>query len=172
MRSYSNMTLTALLVALASALHALESFIPVPYVVPGAKLGLANIVALYAVMTMGLPQALTISFLRTILGSLIGGTFLNVSYYLSTAGAVVSTVIMYFLKVTGSDKLSVVGVSVAGACAHNMAQLLTAALILRQAGVLFYLPYLLLFAVPTGIFVGLLAQRVIRLSRHLTGFRR
>lgn len=154
------MTTTAILVALASILHAVEAVIPLPYVVPGAKLGLANIVALYAVMTMGLGQALAVSFLRTLLGSLLSGTFLNFGYYLSAPGALLSTLAMY-LASRAKGRFSVVGVSVAGSFTHNTAQLVTAALLLQQAGVLFYLPYLLFFAIPTGVFVGLLAGRVI-----------
>lgn len=157
------LTTTAILVALASVLHAVEAIIPLPYVIPGAKLGLANIVALYGVMTLGLGQALAISFLRTLIGSLLSGTFLNFGYYLSASGAIVSTLVMYVvsrLPLTGT-RLGVVGISVAGSFTHNLSQLFVAALLLRQAGVLFYLPYLLFFAVPTGIFVGLLAGRIV-----------
>lgn len=155
------LTTTALLAALASVLHALEAVIPIPYVVPGAKLGLANTVALYAVTTMGLGQALSISLLRTLLGSFLSGTFLNFGYYLSTAGAVASTLVMYLASRLSQGRLSVVGISVAGAFTHNLAQLLAAALLLRQAGVLFYLPYLLFFAIPTGIFTGFVTARVV-----------
>ncbi len=154
------LTTTAILVALASILHAVEAIIPLPYVVPGAKLGLANIVALYAVATMGLGHALTISFLRTLLGSVLSGTFLSFGYYLSASGAMLSTLVMYAASRT-KGRLGVVGISVVGSFTHNMVQLLTAALLIQQMGVLFYLPYLLFFAVPTGIFVGLLAGRVI-----------
>ena len=82
------LTYIAIMVALATALHVVEALIPIPYVVPGAKLGLANIVALYVVMTSGFGDAMAVSLLRTLLGSLLSGTFLNVGYYLSTAGAV------------------------------------------------------------------------------------
>ena len=57
-----NMTVISILVAWASVLHAVETLIPVPYVAPGAKLGLANVVALYAVIILGLPQALQLVF--------------------------------------------------------------------------------------------------------------
>ena len=117
------LTRIAIMVALATALHVVEAMIPIPYVVPGAKLGLANIVALYAVMTMAPGESLAISFLRTLLGSLLSGTFLNVAYYLSTSGALVSTAVMYrFRKMFGSN-LSVIGISVAGSITHNVTQL-------------------------------------------------
>ncbi len=155
----------AIMVSLASVLHAVEALIPVPYVVPGAKLGLANIVALYAVVTLGLRHALAISFLRTLLGSLITGTFLSTGYYIGTSGALASTLVMSLVWRLLGGHISVVGVSVIGAFTHNLAQLLTAALLLRTAGILFYLPYLLLFAIPTGVFVGFLGMRVLAFSR-------
>lgn len=161
----STLTKTAILVALASVLHAVEALIPLPFlVVPGAKLGLANIVALYAVETMGLGQALTISFLRTLLGSLLGGTFLNVGYYLSTSGALVSTLVMYGVSRAARGRVSVVGVSVSGAFTHNLTQVTVASILLKSAGVFFYLPYLLALAIPTGVFVGLITGRIMRVS--------
>ncbi|HHY35755.1 MAG TPA: Gx transporter family protein [Firmicutes bacterium] len=158
------MARVAVLVGLASVLHAVEALIPVPYLMPGAKLGLANTVALYAVLRLGLGEALMISFLRTLLGSLLSGTFLNVSYYLSTGGAIVSTVVMHAAAKIPRERLSTVGVSIGGAATHNITQLLLAAAILRTTGVFFYLPYLLFFAVPTGIFTGFLAGRLIKLG--------
>ncbi len=158
--SSTGLTRLAMLVSLASVLHAVEALIPLPFVTPGARLGLANIVALYAVMTMGLREALTISFLRTLLGSLLSGTFMNVGYYLSTSGALFSTLCMYACKRFLGKSVSAVGVSVVGAVSHNIAQVIAASLLLRQPGVFFYLPYLLFFAVPTGTFVGMITGRV------------
>jgi len=157
----------AILVALASALHAAEALIPVPYVIPGAKLGLANTVSLYAIMTMGFRSAISISLLRTLIGSLLSGTFLNMGYYLSLSGALFSTLIMYVTRSVFRERLSVVGVSVIGAMAHNVAQLLAASLILQQAGVFFYLPYLLAFAVPTGVFTGFIARKIISATEKI-----
>lgn len=165
MSRVNTLTKISILVALASVLHAVETLIPLPFiVVPGAKLGLANIVALYTVETMGLSQALAVSFLRTLLGGLLGGTFLNVGYYLSTSGAIASTLVMYGVSRISQGRISVVGVSVSGAFTHNLTQLAVATVLLRSLGVLFYLPYLLVLAVPTGVFVGLLAGRIIRIS--------
>lgn len=158
------MTRISILVALATILHAIEALIPVPYVVPGAKLGLANIVAVYAIVTLGLVEALLISFLRTLIGGLLSGTFLNLGYYLSTSGAIFSTLVMFIFNRFSKGRLSPVGISVAGAFSHNVAQVLTASLILKQIGVLFYLPHLLFLAIPTGILTGLLAERIIAFS--------
>ncbi|HOB30498.1 MAG TPA: Gx transporter family protein [Bacillota bacterium] len=166
------LTNIAIMVALATALHVVEAMIPIPYVVPGAKLGLANIVALYAVMTGEFSDAFAVSFLRTLLGSLLSGTFLNVGYYLSTAGALLSTTVMYALNKLAKGTFSAVGISVAGSITHNVAQLLVASLLLEHIGVMFYLPYLLLFAIPTGIFVGLLAGKIVSYTEKVRNKRR
>ena len=80
--------------------------------VPGAKLGLANIVALYAVMTMGPGESMAIA--SDPVGKLLSGTFLNMAYYLSTSGALASTAVMYAFRKLFGDSLSVIGISVAG----------------------------------------------------------
>lgn len=158
----SRMVLVALMTSLAIVLHYVETLIPVPYVMPGAKLGLANIVALYAVLAWGLKSAVLVSVLRTVAGSLIAGTFLSPTFILSFTGALLSSVVMGLLRRLLGDSVSPVGISVAGAVTHNTGQLLAAAYIVRQAGVFFYLPYLLLFAVPTGTFIGLVVSRLPR----------
>ncbi|MEW6523368.1 MAG: Gx transporter family protein [Bacillota bacterium] len=150
----------ALLVAMAMALHALEAMMPLPHVVPGAKLGLANIIALYAVVMLGLRSALVVSVLRTFLGSLVSGTFLTFGYMLSFSGALLSTVVMWAVYRVARGRVSLVGVSIAGAVTHNLTQLGMAALLLRQLAILVYLPHLLFFAIPTGMFIGLVTNRL------------
>lgn len=150
----------ALLVGLAMALHAVEALLPVPHVAPGAKLGLANIVALYAVTTLGLGPALSVSVLRTFLGSLVSGTFLTLAHFLSFSGATASTVVMWLVHRAGRGRVSIVGVSIVGAAVHNVTQLGVVAALLRQLGVLVFLPHLLVLAIPTGIFIGLVTSRL------------
>jgi len=162
----SRLVLLALLTGLAIVLHYVEALIPMPYVMPGAKLGLANVVALYVVLEQGAAGALTVSALRTVIGSLISGTFLSVTFILSFVGAMLSTAVMGAVHALGRGGLSVTGLSIAGATTHNMGQLLAAAYIVRQAGVFFYLPYLLLFALPTGFFVGLVVSKLPRLVKR------
>jgi heptaprenyl diphosphate synthase len=159
-RATPRLVLLALLTALAIVLHYVEALIPVPYVMPGAKMGLANVVALYVVLEQGAAHALTVSVLRTVIGSLLSGTFLSVTFILSFSGAVLSTAVMGALDVFGHGEFSATGLSIAGAVSHNLGQLLAAAYIVRQAGVFFYLPYLLVFALPTGFFVGLVVSKL------------
>lgn len=152
----------SILVALAVALHTVETVLPVPYVLPGAKLGLANIVGLHAIYAYGTGTALLVTGVRALLGSLITGTFLGMGFALSLSGGILSTAVMGLMvsSSTGRQRPGPVGVSVAGAVTHNMTQLAVAAIITRQPGLVFYLPVLLLFAVPTGFFVGVVSYRM------------
>jgi len=118
-------------------------------------------VALFTLKVMGLPQGLIVSFFRTVLGSLIGGGFLSVGFFLSFSGAMVSTLVMGLTMKWAPSGLSTPGVSVLGAVTHNVTQLMVASAIVRHTGLFFYLPYLLFFALPTGILVGVLASRLV-----------
>lgn len=111
------LTLCAVLAALALALSYMESFFPLALIVPlpGVKLGLANIVTLYALYALGFPSALAILFVRCTLGALFAG---NASALLfSLLGGLSALLVMALLS--GAKKLSIFGVSIAGAAAHN-----------------------------------------------------
>ncbi len=154
----------ALLVSLALIIWMVELAIPTPFMIPGAKLGLANVIVLWCLVTFGLRDAILVSVLRAVLGSLLTGTLLNVSFFLSLAGGLSSAFIMGALLATSRRWVSLIGVSLAGAFTHNLAQVLTASVLIGHRGILIYLPYLLLFALPTGFFVGILVHQLTQLS--------
>lgn len=147
---------------LALGLHIFEGLIPMPtdLVVPGFKLGLANIVTLYVVMNFGTKDAVSVSILRTVLGSLLSGTFMTVTFFFSFSGGLVSAIIMGLLYKYGSKYFSMLGISLVGALTHNIAQLIAASLVIQTVGIFAYLPYMLFFALPTGAFVGLVTGQV------------
>lgn len=151
------MVYLSLLVALAVALHTVEAALPLPIPVPGVKLGLANIITLLAIVLYGYQSGLAVAVLRSALGSLLIGNFMGYGFYLSFSGAVFSSLAMaFFMRFYYSRKITLVSVSVAGAVTFNVVQLALASLLV-QSFILFrgYLPFLLLLAVPTGIFTGL-----------------
>ena len=158
------LTRLALLIAVGAVLHWLEGAVPAPIPIPGAKLGLANIVTLYATVVWGLSGGLYVAGGRSVLGSLIGGTFGTVGFAMSFSGAVVAAIVMWLIL-----KLPVgpVGVSIMGALAHNMMQLVVFALITRYMGVFFYAPYLIMLALPAGLITGLVAIFFLRRSGHI-----
>jgi len=147
---------------LAMALHIFEGLLPMPtdLIVPGFKLGLANIVSLYVVVNFGTRDAVLISILRTTLGSLMAGTFMTPTFFFSFAGGVTSALIMGLVYKYASRFFSLLGISLVGAVTHNVAQLLVASIVIETVGIFGYLPYMLFFALPTGAFVGLVTAQV------------
>ena len=160
----------ALLVSLACVLQISESLIPHP--IPGLRLGLANMVTLTALVTLGFGYALQIAILRTILSSFIMGTFMSPTFILSFSGAVISTLVMglfYWLSSFHKHyRLSIIGISIVGALSHNIVQLhLAYAILVRHRGIFAFLPWLSVGAVITGWFTGLVAGGVCRKLKEI-----
>ncbi|QZY56598.1 Gx transporter family protein [Crassaminicella profunda] len=153
----------ALITAIGIALHILESSIPLPIsTIPGAKLGLANIVNLVTLVVFGFKQALVVAVLRCFVATL--GTGAVTGFFYSLAGSLLSTLIMWVVYKYFSKYFSLIGVSVFGALAHNVAQLTVASLMIENYLIFTYLPMMMIISLFTGYFVGLVA---IYTSSHL-----
>ncbi len=161
MKGTRRLVIVGFLTGLGLVLHIVEGMIPMSSIVPGAKLGLANIVSLMGLVLFGFRTGFQILILRILMGSLLAGTFMTLNFYLSITGGLLSFLIMalsyYFLN----DKFSIFGISVIGAIFHNIGQIITAYFIIANTGIFYYLPYLLLLAVPTGIGIGLITYFTI-----------
>ena len=147
-----------LLVALSMILSYVESLIPAFVAVPGVKVGLANIVVIFALYTLGPIEALIVSLLRVILSSFLFGSVLSLLYSLS--GALLSLggmILMKKLKI-----FSTTVVSVTGGVLHNVGQIFVACLVLETDVLLYYLPVLILSGVITGAVIGIIASLVIK----------
>ena len=141
----------ALLTALAMVLSWLESLLVFPGLLPGMKVGLTNIVVLFALYRMGLRDAVRISLARALLASMTFGNAYSFAY--SLAGAALSLAVMAGLKKW--DKFSLLGVSAAGGVCHNLGQLAVAAAVLETARVGWYLPALLASGTAAGVVIGI-----------------
>lgn len=152
------LTTAAVFTALALGLSLLERTIPMAWLpLPGVKLGLANIVTLVALFTLGTPYAAAILLLRALLGSLFAGSLTSFIYAL--AGGALAIAAMRLADRSGG--FSVYGVSILGAAAHSLGQILAAALLLGSVQIFRYLPVLLLVSVVTGTLTGLAAAGVL-----------
>lgn len=140
----------ALLTALAMVLSWLEAMVPASAAVPGMKLGLTNLVVIFALYRMGLRDAAAISLVRVALVSMTFGSAYSFAY--SLAGAALSLAVMAVLQRTG--RFSILGVSVAGGVCHNLAQILVAMAVLGSGHIAWYLPALLVSGVLAGAAVG------------------
>ena len=162
--STKQLTLCALLTAMALGLSYLENFFPLSLAipVPGIKLGLANIVTVFALYALGSGQALMILLARCFLGAVFAGN-MNALIF-SVMGGVTAMLVMILLKKW--KKLSVYGVSIGGAAAHNCGQVAAAVLTLGNSGPLYYLPILLGVSLFTGALTGLISACLFRALAH------
>ena len=147
----------ALLIALAMVLSWLESLVPITAAVPGMKLGLTNLVVLFALYRMNVMDAAAVSLIRVLLVSFTFGNAYAFAY--SLAGAVLSLLVMLALKKAG--KFSTIGVSIAGGVGHNLGQIIVAALVLETENIFFYLPVLMVSGIAAGICIGILGGIIV-----------
>lgn len=158
MNKTKRLATTAVLVSLALILSFVESRIPAFLPIPGIKIGLANIVTLFAIYKLGTKDAIYILALRVSLASILFGTVTSFLY--AAAGGALSLTVMLLIK--KFTPLSAVSVSVLGGVAHNIAQVCVASLILSTNVVIYYLPPLLLSGTVAGIAVGLAGGLLVK----------
>ena len=149
------LTKLALLTTVALIIFVVESYIPVPVPIPGIKLGLANIITVYAAFTMTAADAVLILVCRIVLGSLFTGTAVSMIYSLG-GGALCIAVTLLLSKILSDKQIWIA--SVCGAICHNIGQLVVAAVVMGTLAVFAYLPALMISAVVTGAFTGFAAQ--------------
>lgn len=160
-----NIALCAVLAALALGLSTLEGLFPVSLLIPlpGVKLGLANIVTVFALYRLGAEAALAILVTRCLLGGLFAG---NLSAMLfSVLGGVTAMLVIILLQ--RLPRLSVYGVSLGGAAAHNVGQMAAAVITLGSTMVLGYLPFLLAVSLVTGTLTGFVTALLLRAAQHI-----
>ena len=146
--------LRGILIALALILSYAESFFPLSFIAPGVKIGLANIVTIYALERLSVRDALVISLLRILLAAVLFGNPAVMVYSLS--GALLSILVMSIFS--QMPQLGTLGISISGAVAHNIGQCIAAAALLQNLKVFVYLPMLLAAGVITGTISGLILK--------------
>ncbi len=161
--------LCGVLTALALALSLLEGWVPLMLIVPvpGIKLGLANVVTVFALAWLTPKEAIAILLCRVTLAAVFAGSV--TSFLFSLLGGMLSLCVMYlFMK--GKKWFSIFGVCIAGAAAHNVGQIIAAIFVMQSVSVINYLPVLLLAAIPLGLISGMVSRMVLKhLSRIYAG---
>ena len=152
-------TLLALFTSVALLLSYVEMLIgPLFTGVPGIKMGLPNIAIILVLYRTGTKEAIAVSFIRIVISSILFGNI--TMFWYSVAGAALSLAVMILLK--RIDSFSSLGVSVAGALAHNIGQILVAMLLMQTTQIGYYMIVLSITGTVSGIFVGLLGGFVIK----------
>ncbi|MBQ8331014.1 MAG: Gx transporter family protein [Clostridia bacterium] len=163
MKNRQTRTKKIALLGLASSLTLLLSYVefllpPIFVAVPGIKVGLPNVIVLYVLYCLDVKYAALVSFTRLCISSILFGNAMTFAY--SVAGAVLSLLVMGVLKKI--DKLSAVGVSVAGGVAHNLGQVLVAMVLLDTPQIAFYMIVLAVTGTISGIFIGLCGALLVK----------
>lgn len=159
MRKTNKMIFLSLLVSVGLALNILESAIPLPIALPGARLGLSNMVVLVTLIVFGFKDGIKVAMLKSIVLMLITGSVSSFIY--SISGAILSCISMFFFYRSFPNIFSLIGISIVGAATHNFAQVSVAALMLSNLRIYSYLPVLLLISLFTGYFVGLSSINIV-----------
>lgn len=147
-----------MLTAFSLIVFLIEAQIPLPIAIPGVKLGIANVITLFAIWMLGWKEAGAILIVRIILGNLIVGNVMAMLY--SMAGGLLCWIIMSLLKpIMKQNQMWIM--SVLGALGHNAGQLGVAVWISGTVGMLWYAPVLLLAGIVTGAFTGKCTELVL-----------
>ena len=160
-RSYEKtkrIALSGLLFALAMALSFVEGTLTIPGLLPGMKLGLANIVVMYALFFMGPKQALVLDILKALFVFLVSGATAG---FLSLCGGLLSLAVMWLLYYHFPVRPTWFILSVCGALGHNIGQLLGASVILSTAVSLYYAPVMLVLGLIMGALTSLTLKAIL-----------
>ena len=149
----------SMLTAIAILFNIIESFIPFFYI-PGIKIGLANIIIVAVLYLYGVKEAFYVSILRIIVVGLLRTGLFSTTFLFSLAGAVLSLAAMSVLKKL--NLFSIIGISIIGSIFHSIGQLLMAYVLLKNNSVYFYLPFLTILSLFTGVFTGMISKQIVK----------
>lgn len=154
-------TRLSLLIALSVVLSLIESVIPIfNGFIPGLKLGLANIIILFVLYEYTFKDCLYVSVIRVFIVGILRTGIFSVNFFFSLSGALISLFMMCLLKKT--KKLSIIGISIIGSIFHSIGQIIVAIIFIKNINMLYYLPWLLLFSIPTGIITGIISKEFLK----------
>ena len=153
-----DITKIAILTSICVVISIIESYFTfIGDIIPGLKLGLANIVIIFTLYEYNFKTAITVSLVRVLIVALLRTGF-GINFFFSLSGSIFSIITMYLFKKT---KLSVIGISIIGSLFHSIGQVLVGVLFLNNYNVMYYLPYLLIFSIPTGIVIGIISKKML-----------
>ena len=152
------LTTLALLTAIALTIFMVEAQIPAIVPLPGVKLGLANIVTVFTVFTLGAREGILVLAARIFLGAVFAGNFSTI-FYSAAGGALAIFTTIGLRKILKKNQLWVAGCL--GAVAHSIGQMAMAMVLLATPSLAVYLPVMIAISIVTGLFTGLCAQYLV-----------
>ncbi|MFI3226644.1 MAG: Gx transporter family protein [Clostridia bacterium] len=153
----------SLMIALCLILTYVEVLIPFNFAIPGVKLGLSNIVVLYALYNMDIKSAFCINLLRILLAGFLFANPITITY--SLCGGFLSLFAMILIKKV--QCLSLISISITGALFHNIGQIIAAYFYLGSDKIIYYLPFLLVSGLITGLLTGIIGAIVVERTSNI-----
>lgn len=154
-----HITRYAILLALAVILNWVEHLIPLP-TLPGIKLGLANAIGILCLYYLGYKSYISFGFLRVLLASLLFGTFLGTSFWISLDGMLLASITTLLLA--KFSKVSIYGISIAAAIMHGLGQVFVVAILYQTAYIISYVLILTITGSITGALIAYLSTLIIK----------
>lgn len=149
----------AILTSLSLITFIIESLFP-PLILPGAKMGLANIFSFVALIMYSPLEAFIVVGVRTLFGAIYAGNISAMLY--SFTGGIVSMAVSSVLMYLAYPKISLFAVSVCAAIAHNITQNIVFVFLSHSYLMFGYMPYLALLGVLSGAIVGGVTMLIFR----------
>ncbi|MDR2295730.1 MAG: Gx transporter family protein [Clostridiales Family XIII bacterium] len=165
MSKRGEVALIGVFLAFVLAVGLLERMVPLDFLVPGARLGLSNVVVLTAVYLFRFRVSLLLVILKCALLSVLAGGPSSFLYGIS--GSLLSLVAMQLLVRGLGTRVGPIGVSAVGAACHSAGQVLVACAVLESMGMIAYLPPLLLVSLVSGVVVGVIVRQAVPRLRAL-----
>ena len=158
-------TRLSLLIALSVVLNLIESMIPIfNGFIPGLKLCLANTIILFVLYMFSFKDSIYVSIVRVLLVGILRTGLFSITFFFSLGGALLSVIMMNLFKKL--FKLSIIGISIIGSIFHSLGQILIAIIFIKNMNMIYYLPWLLLFSIPTGIITGIIAKELMKYFKN------
>lgn len=158
------LTVMAMLCAIALTIFMVEAQIPPLVPMPGVKMGLSNIVTVFAVFALGPGEAAAILFVRIFLGAVFAGNFSTI-FYSGAGGACAILVTIVLRKTLNQKQLWIAGCI--GAVAHSIGQMAMAILLTGTPSLVVYLPFMIVCSIISGTFTGLCAQVLVNRGKNI-----
>lgn len=164
------MVINGILISMAIVISYFERLIPIGVIIPlpGIKLGLANIVTIFALFYLGFQSAFFVTVIRCMIVSLLFGSLTSLIFSLS--GGILALIVMSLLKKGYGVIFTMIGVSVGGAAAHNTGQIIAASFMLKSTAVFGYLPVLLLTSLVTGVLTAIASESLFNHMKRIPVF--
>ena len=154
-----HIALYGLFLAIAVVANYIEHLIPLPFIFPGVKLGLANAVGLIVLYYLGKKSYAFFGLLRVLLSAVLFTGF-GSTYMIALGGTIVATI--FSILVSSVTKASIYGISATGAVFHGLGQVLVVSLLYGTIQMMWYMLVLVVSGAITGVLMAIVTSLLIK----------